>query len=89
MVSYFVSGQIRGLELEHKKLEEDIALYNKMQEHLKQSPAYSKMLEYGRAHFNASAETGKFTEKPLVIEDEEEEMSFEELLALEKKDGFW
>ncbi len=77
------------MELEHKKLEEDIALYNKMQEHLKQSPAYMKMLEYGRAHFNTSPETGKFVERPLMLDEEEQEISFEELLAQEKKDAFW
>lgn len=79
-------GQIYGLEMEHKKLEEDTMVYNRLQEQLKLSPAYQKMLEYGRAHFELQPHTGQMIEK---LEPEDMEMSFEELLAQEKKDAFW
>lgn len=79
-------GQIYGLEMEQKKLEEDTVVYNRLQEQLKLSPAYKKMLEYGRAHFELQPHTGQMIEK---LEPEDTEMSFEELLAQEKKDAFW
>lgn len=79
-------GQIYGLEMEQKKLEEDTVVYNRLQEQLKLSPAYKKMLEYGRAHFELQPHTGQMIEK---LEPEDSEMSFEELLAQEKKDAFW
>ncbi|KAG0623709.1 hypothetical protein M758_3G195100 [Ceratodon purpureus] len=79
-------GQIYGLENEQKKLEEDTVVYNRLQEQLKLSPAYLKMLEYGRAHFELQPNTGQLIEK---IDSDVEELSFEELLAQEKKDSFW
>lgn len=36
--------QIYGLENEQKKLEEDTVVYNRLQEQLKLSPAYMKVL---------------------------------------------
>ncbi|XP_024380427.1 uncharacterized protein [Physcomitrium patens] len=79
-------GQIYGLENEQKKLEEDTVVYNRLQEQLKLSPAYLKMLEYGRAHFELQPNTGQLIEK---FNADDEELSFEELLAQEKKDSFW
>ncbi|CAM6089710.1 unnamed protein product [Calypogeia fissa] len=79
-------GQIYGLEIEQKKLEEDTVVYNRLQEQLKLSPAYQKMLEYGRTHFELQPNTGQLIEK---IDSQDVEISFEELLAQEKKDSFW
>ncbi|KAL2652051.1 hypothetical protein R1flu_020179 [Riccia fluitans] len=79
-------GQIYGLEIEQKKLEEDTVVYNRLQEQLKLSPAYQKMLEYGRTHFELQPNTGQLIEK---VDTDEMEISFEELLAQEKKDSFW
>ncbi|BBM99327.1 hypothetical protein MPTK1_1g20470 [Marchantia polymorpha subsp. ruderalis] len=79
-------GQIYGLEIEQKKLEEDTVVYNRLQEQLKLSPAYQKMLEYGRTHFELQPNTGQLIEK---VDSEDMEISFEELLAQEKKDSFW
>ncbi|KAJ7536677.1 hypothetical protein O6H91_12G077300 [Diphasiastrum complanatum] len=79
-------GQIYALEVEQKKLEEDTIVYNRLQEQLKQSPAYQKMLEYGRRHFELQPNTGQLIEK---ANEEGAEMSFEELLAKEKRDSFW
>lgn len=45
-----------------------------------------KMLEYGRAHFELQPNTGQLIEK---VDADDEEISFEELLAQEKKDSFW
>lgn len=45
-----------------------------------------KMLEYGRAHFELQPNTGQLIEK---FNADDEELSFEELLAQEKKDSFW
>jgi len=44
------------------------------------------MLEYGRAHFELQPNTGQLIEK---IDSDGEELSFEELLAQEKRDSFW
>lgn len=44
------------------------------------------MLEYGRAHFELQPNTGQLIEK---FDADVEELSFEELLAQEKKDSFW
>eukprot|EP00249_Psilotum_nudum_P023229 c28794_g1_i2 orf=582-3110(-) len=79
-------GQIYGLEIEQKRLEEDTVVYNRLQEQLKLSPAYQKMLEYGRTHFELQPRTGQMIEK---VDAEDMEMTFEELLAQEKKDAFW
>ncbi|EYU21376.1 hypothetical protein ABFS82_09G117500 [Erythranthe guttata] len=74
--------QIYKLELEQKRLEEDAFVYNWLQEQLKVSPAYKKMLELG-----ASVE---MKAKSMKSNDSEySDISFEELLAQEKKDVFW
>lgn len=79
-------GQIYRLETEQKRLEEDTEVYNRLQEQLKLSPAYQKMLEHGHSHFQSQLKTGQLLEKS---ESEDAEISFEELLAQEKKDSFW
>lgn len=79
-------GQIYRLETEQKRLEEDTKVYNRLQEQLKLSPSYQKMLEYGHGHFQSHLNTGQLLEKS---EAEDAEISFEELLAQEKKDSFW
>ncbi|KAI5072129.1 hypothetical protein GOP47_0012235 [Adiantum capillus-veneris] len=79
-------SQVYGLEMEQKKLEDDTVVYNRLQEQLKLSPAYQKMLEYGRAHFELQPHTGQIMEK---LDPEDSEMSFEEFLEQEKKDEFW
>lgn len=72
--------QIYKLELEQKRLEEDAFVYNWLQQQLKLSPAYKKMIEFG-AHMET---------QPKSDEDAEfADISFEELLAQEKKDAFW
>ncbi|KAG6593515.1 hypothetical protein SDJN03_12991, partial [Cucurbita argyrosperma subsp. sororia] len=77
--------QICKLELEQRRLEEDTFVYNWLQQQLKLSPAYKKMLEKG-----TSAELMKESEKATEKGDPEfRDMSFEELLAQEKKDSFW
>eukprot|EP00899_Mesostigma_viride_P020175 jgi/Mesvir1/28159/Mv04721-RA.1 len=80
-------GQIYGLENEQKKLEEDTCLYNRMQEQLRSSRAYQKMVAYGQRHFTLVPSTGQLVER--ADPDDEEEISFEELLAREKKDAYW
>lgn len=79
-------GQIYRLETEQKRLEEDTEVYNRLQEQLKLSPAYQKMLEHGHSHFQSQLKTGQMLEKS---ETEDAEISFEALLAQEKKDSFW
>ncbi|XP_073036350.1 uncharacterized protein [Primulina eburnea] len=74
--------QIYKLELEQKRLEEDTFVYNWLQEQLKVSPAYKKMLEIG-AHMEMEAKSACLTEST------DSDISFEELLAQEKKDVFW
>ncbi|XP_022963996.1 uncharacterized protein LOC111464149 [Cucurbita moschata] len=77
--------QICKLELEQRRLEEDTFVYNWLQQQLKLSPAYKKMLQKG-----TSAELMKESEKATEKGDPEfRDMSFEELLAQEKKDSFW
>ncbi|XP_076938141.1 uncharacterized protein LOC143606167 [Bidens hawaiensis] len=77
--------QIYKLELEQKRLEEDAFVYNWLQQQLKLSPAYKKMLEVG-ASMESKAKAIEATEdSDLGIFD----ISFEELLAQEKKDSFW
>lgn len=76
--------QIYKLELEQKRLEEDAFVYNSLQFQLKLSPAYKKMLELG-----VCAEKEKLCEQVDNRDDEFTDISFEELLAQEKKDSFW
>ncbi|MED6193039.1 hypothetical protein PIB30_015241 [Stylosanthes scabra] len=76
--------QIYKLELEQKRLEEDAFVYNSLQQQLKLSPAYQKMLEVG-----ACMEKAKSCELVENRDDEFADISFEELLAQEKKDSFW
>ncbi|XP_057458658.1 uncharacterized protein LOC130749337 isoform X2 [Lotus japonicus] len=76
--------QIYKLELEQKRLEEDAFVYNSLQQQLKLSPAYQKMLELG-----ACMEKEKSCGHGDNRDDEFAEISFEELLAQEKKDSFW
>ncbi|KAK2983813.1 hypothetical protein RJ640_008489 [Escallonia rubra] len=77
--------QIYKLELEQKRLEEDAFVFNWLQQQLKLSPAYKKMLEIGaRVELEAKSDE--------LMESEDAgfaEISFEELLAQEKKDSFW
>nr|AKM76867.1 AT1G17665-like protein [Monsonia marlothii] len=77
--------QIYKLELEQKRLEEDTFVYNWLQQQLKLSPAYKKMLEIG-ARMELKAKSGELTQTP---DTEFTDISFEELLAQEKKDSFW
>nr|AKM76880.1 AT1G17665-like protein [Pelargonium transvaalense] len=77
--------QIYRLELEQKRLEDDTFVYNWLQQQLKLSPAYKKMLEIG-ADMELKAKTSELTES---TDTEFDDISFEELLAREKKDSFW
>ncbi|CAL9104923.1 unnamed protein product [Musa textilis] len=72
--------QIYKLEAEHKRVEEDATVYNLLQEQLKLSPAYKTMLEVS-ANMEQKTESDQAAELP--------DISFEELLAQEKKDLFW
>ncbi|CAL0332423.1 unnamed protein product [Lupinus luteus] len=76
--------QIYKLELEQKRLEDDAFVYNSLQQQLKLSPAYQQMLEIG-----ACMEKAKSCEPEEKLDDEFDDISFEELLAQEKKDSFW
>ncbi|GFP89345.1 hypothetical protein PHJA_001078200 [Phtheirospermum japonicum] len=76
--------QIYKLELEQKRLEEDAFVYNWLQEQLKVSPAYKKMLEIGACmEMKAKKSFAESTDAEFA------DISFEELLAQEKKDAFW
>ncbi|KAL6951814.1 hypothetical protein U1Q18_006467 [Sarracenia purpurea var. burkii] len=77
--------QIYKLELEQKRLEEDAFVYNWLQQQLKLSPAYKKMLEIG-VRMELQAKSSEQTEP---ADAEFADISFEELLAQEKKDSFW
>nr|AKM76879.1 AT1G17665-like protein [Pelargonium tetragonum] len=77
--------QIYRLELEQKRLEDDTFVYNWLQQQLKLSPAYKKMLEIS-ADMELKAKTSELTES---TDTEFDDISFEELLAKEKKDSFW
>lgn len=77
--------QIYKLESEQKRLEEDAFVYNWLQHQLKLSPAYKKMLEIG-ACMELKAKSDEPTESP---DSEQNDISFEEFLAQEKKDTFW
>nr|AKM76868.1 AT1G17665-like protein [Melianthus villosus] len=77
--------QIYKLELEQKRLQEDAFVYNWLQQQLKLSPAYKTMIDIG-ARVELKAKYGKLME---CTETECDDISFEELLAQEKKDSFW
>ncbi|GAB2269228.1 hypothetical protein Dimus_004156 [Dionaea muscipula] len=77
--------QMCSLELEQKRLEEDALVYNWLQYQLKLSPAYKKMLEMSDS-MELSAKSPEVVENP---DYESTDISFEELLAQEKKDSFW
>ncbi|KAJ4952404.1 hypothetical protein NE237_029236 [Protea cynaroides] len=77
--------QVYKLDAEQKRLEEDAIVYNRLQEQLKLSPAYKKMLEIGSLmELKAGSNQLEETRDP-----EFADISFEELLAQEKKDAFW
>ncbi|KAF6148813.1 hypothetical protein GIB67_038146 [Kingdonia uniflora] len=80
-----LSQQIYKLEAEQKRLEDDAIVYNRLQQQLKLSPAYKKMLEIG-ARMESEGSSGQPVEN---TEPEIPDISFEELLAQEKKDSFW
>ncbi|WJX92082.1 hypothetical protein P8452_73772 [Trifolium repens] len=67
--------KIYKLELEQKRLEEDAFVYNWLQQQLKLSPAYNKMLEIG-----VSMEKEKSCKMGEIRDDELCDISFEELL---------
>ncbi|KAK1375945.1 CA-responsive protein [Heracleum sosnowskyi] len=77
--------QIYKLEMEQKRLEEDVSVYNWLQQQLKLSPAFKRMLEIGACV--------ELKAKTVELEDNADttfaDISFEELLAKEKKDSFW
>ncbi|CAA6666165.1 unnamed protein product [Spirodela intermedia] len=77
--------QIHKLEAEQKRLEEDAVVYNRLLEQLKLSPAYKTMLEIG-ARMESEASPEDDDGDP---DSESIDVSFEELLAQEKKDSFW
>ncbi|CAA7029530.1 unnamed protein product [Microthlaspi erraticum] len=80
-----VRQQIYKLEMEQKKVEEDALVYNWLQQQLKLSPAYKKVLE-----ISASMELKNKSRTELESPDDEcSDISFEELLEQEKKDSFW
>ncbi|KAL6568249.1 hypothetical protein OROHE_003933 [Orobanche hederae] len=77
-------SRIYKLELEQKRLQEDAFVYNWLQEELV-TLAYKKMLEIG-----ACMETeGKRSSLVESTDTDSYDISFEELLAQEKKDAFW
>ncbi|KAG7597392.1 hypothetical protein ISN44_As06g017640 [Arabidopsis suecica] len=77
--------QIYKLEMEQKRVEEDALVYNWLQQQLKLSPAYKKVLE-----ISASMELKDKSSIELDNPDDEfSDISFEELLEQEKKDSFW
>ncbi|KAK9149049.1 hypothetical protein Scep_007806 [Stephania cephalantha] len=79
------SQQMYKLEAEQKRLEEDTLVYNRLQEQLKLSPAYKQMIEIG-ARMEQKASSDKLVD---ATDAEFASISFEELLAQEKKDTFW
>ncbi|XP_010537558.1 PREDICTED: uncharacterized protein LOC104812213 [Tarenaya hassleriana] len=80
-----LSQQIYKLEMEQKRLGEDAFVYNWLQQQLKLSPAYKKMLEISTS-MELEDKLGAELENP---DDESSDISFEELLEQEKKDSFW
>ncbi|KAJ0257253.1 Uncharacterized protein HA466_0081520 [Hirschfeldia incana] len=80
-----IRQQIYKLEMEQKRVEEDALVYNWLQQQLKLSPAYKKVLE-----ISASMELKEKASTELDSQDDEvSDISFEELLEQEKKDSFW
>ncbi|XP_047340663.1 uncharacterized protein LOC124944453 [Impatiens glandulifera] len=79
--------QIYKIELEQKRLEEDAFVYNWLQTQIKLSPAYRKLLEVA-AGMRLEA-TRKLEELEQNTDADFGDISFEELLAQEKKDSFW
>ncbi|PSS07351.1 Trichohyalin like [Actinidia chinensis var. chinensis] len=77
--------QIYRLELEQKRLEEDAFVYNWLQQQLKLSPAYKKILEISEC-MEVQAKSSELAES---ADADFSDISFEELLAQEKKDSFW
>ncbi|XP_022715140.1 uncharacterized protein LOC111274631 [Durio zibethinus] len=77
--------QIYKIEMEQKRLEEDAFVYNLLQQQLKLSPAYKKMVEIC-ACMELKAKSDELMEG---TDTEFADISFEELLAQEKKDSFW
>ncbi|KAL4194671.1 hypothetical protein AMTRI_Chr05g69690 [Amborella trichopoda] len=78
--------QINRLDIEQKRLAEDTAVYNLLQEQLKCSPAYQKMLEIRNSLLEMKSNSQQLRPIPDVGDDD---ISFEDLLAQEKKDSFW
>ncbi|CAH2037120.1 unnamed protein product [Thlaspi arvense] len=77
--------QTNKLEMEQKRVEEDALVYNWLQQQLKLSPAYKKVLE-----ISASMELkDKLSTELDSPDDGVSDISFEELLEQEKKDSFW
>lgn len=78
--------QIYNLEKQQRRLEEDVCVYNWLQDQLRLSPACKKMFEVC-----ADMEMKTKSSKPLESTEPDEfaDISFEELLAQEKKDSFW
>ncbi|KAI3906199.1 hypothetical protein MKW92_042440 [Papaver armeniacum] len=81
-----ISQQIYKLEAEQKRLDEDAVVYNRIQDQLKLSPAYKKMLEVG-ARMESDARSGQLEDN--TTDSEFSDISFEEFLEQEKKDSFW
>ncbi|KAJ0008421.1 hypothetical protein Pint_28922 [Pistacia integerrima] len=81
-----IRQQLFKLEKEQKRLEDDAFVYNWLQRQLKLSPAYKKMLEL-HASMEEKAKSSESTES--TDTEEFTDISFEELLAQEKKDSFW
>ncbi|MCL7042029.1 hypothetical protein MKW94_003761, partial [Papaver nudicaule] len=81
-----ISQQIYKLEAEQKRLDEDAVVFNRIQDQLKLSPAYKKMLEVG-ARMESEARSGQLEDN--TTDSEFSDISFEEFLEQEKKDTFW
>ncbi|XP_026449280.1 uncharacterized protein LOC113349519 [Papaver somniferum] len=81
-----ISQQIYKLEAEQKRLDEDAVVYNRIQDQLKLSPAYKKMLEVG-ARMESDARSGQLEDN--TTDSKFFDISFEEFLEQEKKDSFW
>ncbi|CAA2974671.1 uncharacterized protein LOC111369550 [Olea europaea subsp. europaea] len=78
--------QVYKLEVEHKRLEDDAFVYNWLEQQLKLSPAYEKMLELGACMEETKAKSIDLVES---TDADFSDISFEEFLAKEKKDSFW
>ncbi|XP_006643874.1 uncharacterized protein LOC102703429 [Oryza brachyantha] len=74
--------QVHKLEAEHKRLKKDADIYNYIQEQLQMSHSYKLLTELSAMMERADREE--------ALAAEATEMTFEELLALEKSDAaFW